>query len=272
LQSTGSVIDPLTKQQYEYQSYSTGNPDLKPEEADTTSFGVVFHPTWLEGFNASVDYYRIKIDNAITTLTQQDIVDECYAGQTSLCNLVTRNSAGVITGITSPYLNIATLKTSGVDIDTSYRTDLSRLNDKLSGSLSFQILANYVDQYVLYNGFTSRDEAGSLSDSQPRWTVNGIANYKIAPWSLLWNSVFIDGGKYSTLYSTPIELLNNSVSAYWLHSATLQYQIGSDEKQVVYFDVENILDSAPPFPFSGGAPGYYDLIGRRFKVGFRFKY
>jgi iron complex outermembrane recepter protein len=274
LQTTGSVIDPFTNQQYSYQAFSTGNAKLEPETADTTSAGIVFHPRWVQGLNLSVDYYNINIKNAISTLTQQDIVNRCFQGDSSLCTLVTRNAAGVITGITSPYLNIASLKTTGVDIDASYRTDLSRFNDKLPGSLLLQILGNYVNEYILSNGAVARDEAGSLSDSQPKWTVNGIFNYKIAAWSLFFNSVYISGGEYSTLYTTPIQLPNNSVKDYWLHNATLQYQIGSDENkaQVVYFAVENLLDTAPPFPFSGGGPGYYDLIGRRFKVGFRFKY
>jgi iron complex outermembrane receptor protein len=274
LQTTGSVIDPLTNQQYSYQAFSTGNAKLEPETADTTSAGIVFHPTWFQGFNASVDYYNINIKNAISTLTQQDIVNRCYQGDSSLCNLVTRNGAGVITGITSPYLNISSLKTTGVDFDASYRTDLSRFNDKLPGSLLLEALANYVGEYVLSNGATARDEVSSLSDSQPKWTANGIFKYKVAQWSLFFNSEYIGGGKYSTLYTTPIQLPNNTVKDYWLHNATLQYQIGPDESksQVVYFAVENLLDTAPPFPFSGGGPGYYDLIGRRFKVGFRFKY
>ncbi|RYG82056.1 TonB-dependent receptor, partial [bacterium] len=42
-----------------------GNPALKPEEADTTTFGLTYQPAWLTGFGLSVDYYDIKIDDAL---------------------------------------------------------------------------------------------------------------------------------------------------------------------------------------------------------------
>src|SRR3569833_2675893 len=34
-----------------------GNPNLKPEESDTRSYGVVFTPTFIKGFSATVDYF-----------------------------------------------------------------------------------------------------------------------------------------------------------------------------------------------------------------------
>jgi outer membrane receptor protein involved in Fe transport len=53
------------------QNVTKGNPNLSGEDAKTSTYGIVFQPKSgpFTGLNASVDYYDIKIDNAITTLS-----------------------------------------------------------------------------------------------------------------------------------------------------------------------------------------------------------
>ncbi len=59
-------------------SRTNGNPDLKPEEADTTGIGVVLSPRFLPGFTMSVDYYKIDVEDSIATLGSRQIIDGCY--------------------------------------------------------------------------------------------------------------------------------------------------------------------------------------------------
>jgi hypothetical protein len=43
-------------------SFTGGNPNVNPEQADTTTFGLVWQPSdLLQGFSASVDWYDINI-------------------------------------------------------------------------------------------------------------------------------------------------------------------------------------------------------------------
>ena len=42
-----------------------GNPALNEETAKTLTLGVVFTPSFLRGFSATVDYYKIRVDDAI---------------------------------------------------------------------------------------------------------------------------------------------------------------------------------------------------------------
>ena len=60
-------------------SYSGGNPNLAPEKADTWTAGFVFTPSFLQGFSASVDWYKITIADAIDKPTPQQIVDAAFA-------------------------------------------------------------------------------------------------------------------------------------------------------------------------------------------------
>ncbi|MEJ0008834.1 MAG: TonB-dependent receptor [Steroidobacteraceae bacterium] len=76
---------------------TSGNAALKPETADTTTVGLVLTPSWLPRFTQSIDAYDIRIKNAITTIGSQTTIDQCYAGATQLCNLLTRTADGVLT-------------------------------------------------------------------------------------------------------------------------------------------------------------------------------
>ncbi len=104
-----------------------GNPEIRPELSDTTTVGVVYQPNWAEDFNLSVDFYNIEIQDAIAQLGTQEILDRCYLqGAQDICALISRNDTGTpfIRQILNVFINIAETKTSGVDIEASYRKDM----------------------------------------------------------------------------------------------------------------------------------------------------
>ncbi|RYE51541.1 MAG: hypothetical protein EOP21_01130, partial [Hyphomicrobiales bacterium] len=123
-----SVTPPIS---YSVVGFSGGNPDVKPEKADTTTAGIVFQPSFLEGFQASVDWYKVEIAGAIAQLTSQVIVDQCNAGDTSLCQYVRRNTdtsrnpKGEITQLDAFFLNLNKETYQGIDVELGYRTPLT---------------------------------------------------------------------------------------------------------------------------------------------------
>lgn len=80
---------------------------MQPEAADTTTFGIVYQPSWLTGFSTSVDWYRIDISDAIGQLTAQNEVTACANGSDpSLCQYVIRRDGapnGVIERVETLY-------------------------------------------------------------------------------------------------------------------------------------------------------------------------
>ena len=77
-----------------------GNLDLEPEKANTWTVGAVIRPSFLTGFSATLDYYNIKVTDAITLPTPGDIIATCFgATPTSppanaalpACTLIRRN-------------------------------------------------------------------------------------------------------------------------------------------------------------------------------------
>lgn len=247
-----------------------GNPNLAPETADTWTIGAVLTPRMLPGLNLSVDYYDIKIDDVITTLTAQQIVNACYLqGNAAACSQLTRNSAGALTDINATFINLARYTTKGVDFELSYRTRLEDIG--IPGQLSLRGLANYVDTLVVDNGVLAIEGAGYASAHAafltPKWRVNTALGYESttmgADLRMRWIS--------KSQYAPPTVLVNvgdNEIDARAYIDLSLRAYLpfGSDnDRLTVYFSVANLFDRQPPIA-AVNSP-YYDLIGRYFTAG-----
>ncbi|WP_116091864.1 TonB-dependent receptor plug domain-containing protein [Sphingomonas crusticola] len=278
LQSRVSVTDPTKNSSatVNAQLYSGGNAALNPERADTFSAGIVYQPRWLPNFSVSVDYYNIKIADVISTITPQQIVDRCFAGNDALCGQITRLNGDIIE-IRSPYLNLASLKTRGLDIETSYHTRLSGLFPSSDAEVGFRLLANYVDEFRSSDGVTVQEFAADMSSQQPKWTLQSTAYVKAGKWQVTAINRFIGSGNVSNLYIAPHEIDDNHVASRLYTNLNINYTadwLGSDSE--IFFNVDNVFNVKPPKGFGWGyglnASPMYDVIGPMFKVGIRVKY
>src|SRR5262249_41212460 len=78
--STGTFSDPFKGNKNEQLFFNAaGNTTLKPEIGTTWTGGGVYSPAWLDGFQASVDYYTIDISGAIPTPTPPTVLAQCFA-------------------------------------------------------------------------------------------------------------------------------------------------------------------------------------------------
>jgi iron complex outermembrane receptor protein len=99
-----------------------GNPQLGPETSKSRTFGFVYSPTWATGLDLSVDWWRVDIDNAISTFSSQTVLDLCYRGSVQhACDLIDRASDGQIVSVLSVPTNVGSLKAEGYDMTLSYR-------------------------------------------------------------------------------------------------------------------------------------------------------
>jgi outer membrane receptor protein involved in Fe transport len=97
-----------------------GNRDLQPERAIVGTAGVVYEP--LKGADFTLDYWHVRINNAITNLPPAAILSQCYdAGIDDYCKLVERNANHGISHIVDPARNIGSLITSGLDFSAGYQ-------------------------------------------------------------------------------------------------------------------------------------------------------
>jgi iron complex outermembrane recepter protein len=272
-QSFGSVTDPQAGGTVGFQAtLNVGNPGLKPEIADTFSYGLVYQPHWFPSFSFSVDAYKIHVKDAITTLALQNIVDQCADGDTELCDLITRNQAGAITNIKSETLNLATFDTKGIDFEASYDLRMSSFNANWGGDIQFRALVNYVSEFTTNNGVTTIDEAGSILNNQPKWKGSFNATYLNGPNHFFVNVDYTGSGTYDNQYVEGVTIDDNSIASNTVVSIGASRDIVMANRLVnFYINVDNLFNQGPPeeFPVNGGN---YDRLGRRFLVGVRGKF
>jgi outer membrane receptor protein involved in Fe transport len=170
--SRSNVIDQLTGATLtNAPSQGGGNPNLKPEIGNTFTVGAVYRPQWLPGASLSVDFYRIRITDAIAAIngTNASIQKLCNAsgGTSTLCELIVRpnpysdtSTANNATYFYNRSINAASIETRGVDTELNYQT-------KLAGRpLSLRVLATYQPM---------------LKQDTPAIGVVDIAGYAYAP-------------------------------------------------------------------------------------------
>ncbi|MDQ8757448.1 TonB-dependent receptor [Sphingosinicella sp. LHD-64] len=251
--------------------YQGGNPDLRPEIADTLTFGVVISPRALPGLNLSVDYYDIKIRDVITTLTAQQIVNGCYLqSNQGACSQITRDGNGAISSINASFINIADFRNNGVDFEASYRTRLDAIG--LGGQLSVRALVNYVDKLIVDNGVVAIDGAGYLGSQAvflvPRWRGLVSATYESSSIGADIRTRYVGGGGFAPASVLPNQAPDLHVDSRIYVDLGLRGYVGlgGDQRITIYGNVQNLFDRAPEL---GAASPYHDFVGRYFTFGVR---
>ncbi|TPG22414.1 hypothetical protein EAH87_00950 [Sphingomonas koreensis] len=249
---------------------TSGNPDLKPERALTQTYGVVLSPSFAPGLHFSADYYKIKLKGAIGTLTPQNVIDYCAAGQQSYCSLVTYND-GVVRVSLQP-LNLSVLEVSGLDFELSYHLPV------FGNPLSVRLLANRA-----LDNFSQAPNAIPLqvldSATAPKWKGQLQVNYAVDNLSLFVSERYISPVKMDPNKIEGVFTDDNHVPAVFYTDATLTYRINAmGGKNELFLTAENLFNKAPPIdvipPTSTSNPtnAAYDRIGRYLTAGVRFSF
>ncbi|HET7083415.1 MAG TPA: TonB-dependent receptor [Rhizomicrobium sp.] len=154
-----------------------GNRFLKPERSQTTSVGLVWQPDFIPGFQMSVDYFRVRVQGVISSLSPQQVEDLCiqqnnlnYCGQDAIttANQINQSvsnpggpseaqfNAGItnvpsqITAVHAKPFNAASLTTDGFDIEAGYQFDLQDYD--VPGNFTLRSLATHVSKFILDPG------------------------------------------------------------------------------------------------------------------------
>jgi outer membrane receptor protein involved in Fe transport len=135
-----------------YNAIMGGNVDLQPEIATTRTVGLVLEPRLLPGFNATIDWWDIKLNEAIARIGAQTIIDTCIAtGDPLFCSRVHRDPSGSL-WIGNGYVddrqaNVGGFKIRGIDGGANYSLALGPL-----GSANFEFRGSYVLKWIVDNG------------------------------------------------------------------------------------------------------------------------
>lgn len=246
-----------------------GNPNLSEETAKTWTAGVVLRPRWIRGLTLSLDWYDIKLRNAIATAAAQDVVDLCV-DQPDLnnvfCSSIARNPA---TGYISDFLtgpqNVAQFRTAGLDANLNYR--FQPFDN--AGTFNFRLIGNYLDrlEYIPTIGAdvdNDRDEPAA-----PKFSLTADLTWTKGPLTLNYG---ISWFSKTRRYTEEQVRANPDIAApeylwykeRWEHDFQAAYQF--DNGLNLYAGVNNLFGQKPDV----GTIGYpVSAVGRYFYVGAR---
>ncbi len=290
--NTTTLVDPFKNDQaYTVFQTTVGNPEVAPEKADTWNIGAVFQPRFIPGFSASVDYFDINVKDAIGTLGASTIVDQCFQGNQTTCALIERDADGFMTEVFRRPINMARYTARGLDFEASYLLPLADLGASWGdGSIKLRFLATRYLESSYDNGITEPTVNLGENTGIPTWRYQGEIVLEKGPVTVSFTGRgFSDGviansfvecsSNCPTSTSAHRTIDNNHVDGAFYFDATASYEVS--ENATVYFAVDNLLNRAPaPYGSAGTGIGsaqigvsqlYYDVIGRSFRAGLRFK-
>lgn len=262
-----------------------GNQDLEPERARTLSAGFVISPPPIPRLTLSVDYFDIRIRDAVVTQSSQANVDLCYGSAvfpTLPCDQITRDASFNIIRVRNTFLNLAQANVRGLDFELAYSLPLSSIVANADGTLRFRGLASYlIHKKDSIDGVTFFDRAGEVSADNgglPHLRGNLFLVYDGPRFGTTLGVRYIGPGKINNLF-TAEDIDRNEFGSRWFFDLSARYRtrvIGTALE--FYAGIRNLLDQDPPIIPSASLvtyqtnPALYDVVGRFFYGGVRARF
>jgi len=238
----------------------------------------VYDPQWLPDLSLSADVWRINLNDTITAISAQTVLNQCYANPaSSFCGFIHRFASGAINYVAEPTVNLGALSTKGVDGSVAYRFDTERY-----GRFKLRLDTTYVARYdvnpdpsdatsvTIHNAGRFTYAYGNF----PRWRGLATLNWSRGPWSASWRLRYVGrsqvgspDGRQQLSADTSVPAVVRKVGAYAYHSVQLGYEVKSWRTR---FDVgvDNLADKQPPLLYQNNVNNSntdvatYDVMGR----------
>ncbi len=263
---------------------SGSNPLLNPERAKTYTYGIVLTPQIVDGLLLSADYWNIKLNDAISAVSAQDIVDNCVdspAGVKNVyCSSMTRDpSTHLINFVQQVNLNLVATNTSGIDLAASYSHDIG------PGRAHVELNATRTLQYTNYpfQDDPTRPQHLVGTDGFPKWKAALDTSYQFDNWLVSWDARYFSSmlrpfSAYSDLekyHANPNAYAPSIEGARVYHD--MQVAWGDPKAGLqLYFGMHNVFDRKAPVlidgtSFGGGLYGN-DSWGRSYYAGLNYHF
>ncbi|WP_349322913.1 TonB-dependent receptor domain-containing protein [Asticcacaulis sp. MM231] len=274
-----------------------GNPLLRPEEAETLTYGLVYTPHQVPGLMVSVDYYDILINDYINYLDAVDNYSKCLTtGLDYYCQYIHRGTDGSFTQAGGGYVEGGTLNTyrlhnRGLDLQAAYNFDLGKYGrvDTNFMATALSITGGQDSPITASVNCTGYFGQPNCYAPQPKWRHNLRATWQ-TPWyqssvSVNWRRIgsttlsgnssdpaVSNGGGYTNTIFTKLpdyDYIDMSGSVRLRQNLTLN------------LSVNNLFDLTPPITYSQNVDGTsnnpntwtgtYDPLGRSILLSFKLK-
>ncbi|MEE4350587.1 MAG: TonB-dependent receptor [Pacificimonas sp.] len=242
LDTSVPFFDPLSAR---FDGTSGGNPNLQEETAKTWTAGVLVQPRFVPGLTLSVDYYNIEIEDAISAVSAQDIVDSCYDSTdfpNQFCSQFDRRADFGFSFLRQSQLNFGRIETAGVELSARYGFNIGENEFNLRTNVGWVDKLNFFfDPTDLSNVDPELQENG-----RPEWSGTMSATYSRGPVSLTYGLQYLSD---QLIRGVEIETADTIAGPAgfggetFVHDATVAYDV-TDAIQV-YAGVNNFTDVEP---------------------------
>jgi iron complex outermembrane recepter protein len=229
-----------------------GNPNLRQETAITETIGFVYEPSFLQGFMISMDYWAIDIEDAISEISSQNIVDSCYDAptiQNDFCALLDRNrvptsaQSGGFTFLRQTQLNFGEAVAEGVDLNLNYRIEVAGYRMSAGASVTKQLKLNFVEP-------ASPGEEAVIDDDllemrRPEWSGQMSLNMAKGPLSLSLRSQYLSKMVLSGAIETAVQNFGPDIFTkdFYTHNLSGNYDFSDTVR--FYGGISNITNEKP---------------------------
>ena len=251
-----------------------GNPDIQPEEGSTFTAGIVFSPSIGDhDFTFIADYWKVELEDGITSLGVNRILSDCYVNQNdAACGLITRNADYSINNIVDTQLNLAEFTAEGVDVEArwAHESSLGQLNaaviythllERTSQQTADSEVVDFAGMFV--GSSFPQDKA----NVQLRWSKDDLS---VAILGEYIGSLDNDNSPFAAFFP---EGYMQKIDSQFYTDVTVNYTYDSVR---ITAGVNNITDEAPPY-IDGGFnastdPSTYRMFGRGYFLRLNWSY
>ena len=253
-----------------------GNPDLKPETANSKSFGIDYAPDYIPGLHLSTTYYEVHYKNQVQTPSMLLTFGNPQFSQFRIINptqaqidaLVAKDplEAPITTSINliawANAQNLGETQVAGFDIDGSYSRDLGSY-----GVATLGLVANIETQYNVAAA-TGLPFSSSLgTEVAPEYKFRWNLGWNFDPVNLNLFANYVSGFRNTTV--RPMQAVDSNLTFDLSASLDLSSMFGHQVS--LQGNIFNLFDKEPPFYDNGN--GYYSQqaspYGRLFQVTLR---
>ena len=229
--------------------FTGGNENLLEESADTTTIGLVWTPTYVEGLAVTLDYYSIEIDDVISSVSASRLLRECYESpnypNVSQCDAHERYPTGHLRYWYSYGVNQSTYESTGMDLAVGY---------------TFETLGPVPGELDIRGIWTNRDkhEFATTTSSTPFDYVGEVGyNDDIARLNFVWTTDDWLVSLQANYYSDALDDVAYAPDAYGTEIASnqvdemiyldLQVRYDLTDSLDVYYGMDNVSNQQPPY-------------------------
>ena len=258
-----------------------GNPNLKPEESEQRSIGIVFAPG--NNFNVSVDWWEIERLATIRSTSIRELKDN-YGIFTE--NWI-RDGNGTVVRVDQRFVNTGGTLTRGIELDANVR------GEAFGGNWIANLNGNYLSDYKTKTLETSPWSANQVGKFTTwgilplKWKHTLSLGWSKGTWSHTLTQVYRDGyldGPASGVQPNRIRdgrylppAYDPEVDEYITYNYSVSW--AALDKLKITFGIRNLLNTDPPFTiayldYGGGSawePRVADPRGRSFNLLMEYK-